>query len=68
MYLSVHDATFDPSNGIKRSAKLLHVMRTSIGTNESLCPFYLVGLEIDGVGDHNHKHFRNQLALFGLFI
>ena len=43
-------------------------MRTSIDTNESLFPLYLVGLEIDGGSDHNHKHVRNQLALFGLFI
>ena len=43
-------------------------MRNSIGTNLSSCTFYLVGLETDGGGNHNHKHVRNQLALFGLFL
>ena len=28
----------------------------------------MVGLDTDGGGNHNHKHIRNQLALFGLFI
>ena len=68
MYVSVHDATFYPSNGIKHAANLLRVMSNIIGTNESLCQFYLVGLETDGGGDHNHKHIRNNLALFGLLI
>ena len=56
LYVSVHDATFYPSNSIKHAVNLLCVMRTSIGTNESLCPFYLVGLETYGGGNHNHKH------------
>ena len=30
--------------------------------------FYLVGLETDSGGNHNHKHVRNQLSLFGLFL
>ena len=68
LYVSVHDATFYPSTGIKHAANLLRVMSNSIGTNESLCTFYLVGLETDGGGDHNHKHIRNNLALFGLLI
>ena len=66
--MSVHDAKFDPSTGIKHAANLLHVMRDIIGTNESLCAFYLVGLDTDGDGNHNHKHVINQLALFSLFI
>ena len=28
----------------------------------------MVGLETYGGGNNNHKHVRNQLALFGLFI
>ena len=40
----VHDATFDPSTDINHAASLLCVMSTSIGTNESSCPFYLIGL------------------------
>ena len=44
VYVSFHDAIFDPSNGIKHAANSLCVMSTSIGTNESSCPFYLVGL------------------------
>ena len=43
-------------------------MRTIIGTNEPLCPSYLVVLDTDGGGEHNHKHVRNQIALFSLFI
>ena len=43
-------------------------MSTRIGINESPCPFYLVGLETYGGGDHNHKHVQNQLAPFGLFL
>ena len=68
LYVYVHDAIFDPSTGIKHAANLLRVMRTSIVTNESLCPFYLVVLETDGGGNHDHKHVRKQLALFGLFL
>ena len=33
MYVSVHDATFDPSTCIKHVANLLRVMRTRIGNN-----------------------------------
>ena len=68
VYVSVHHAIFDPSTGIKHGANILCVMRTIIGTNESSCPFYLVGLETYGHGEHNHKHVRNQVALSGLFI
>ena len=39
VYLSVHNDTFDPSTGIKHAANFFCVMGTSIGTNESLCPF-----------------------------
>ena len=42
--VSFHDATFDPSTSIKNAVNLLRVMSNSIGTNESSCPFYLVGL------------------------
>lgn len=68
VYVSIQDTTFDPSTGIKHAANLLCAMRNSIGTNESSCPFYLIGLETDGSSDHNHKDVRNQLALSGLFI
>ena len=68
LYVSVHDATFDLSTCIKHTTNLLRVMRNIIGTNESLCTFYFVGLETDGGGNHNHKHVRNQIALFGVFI
>ena len=68
VYVSVHYTTFDPSTGINNSANLLRVMRTRIGTNESSCPFHLVGLKTDGGGDHNYKHVQNQLALFVLFL
>ena len=44
------------------------MISTSIGTNESSFPFYLVSLETDGGGDHKPRHIRNQLALFGLFL
>ena len=44
------------------------MMRTRIGTNEYLCPFYLVGLKTYGGGNHNHKHVRNKLSLFDLFL
>ena len=66
--MSVHNTTFDPLTGMKHAANLLRVMRTSIGTNESLCPFYLFFLEIYGGVNHNHKHVRNQIALFSLFL
>ena len=68
MYVSIHDATFEPSTGIKHNVNLLRVMRNIIGINESSRPFYLVGLDIYGDGDHNHKHIQNQLALFGIFL
>ena len=68
VYVSVHDSIFDPSTSINHTTNLLPVMRTSIGTNESPCPFYLDGLETDGGGDHNHKHVQNQLTLFSLFL
>ena len=35
VYVSIQDPTFDPSTGIKHATKILRVMRTSIGTNES---------------------------------
>ena len=66
--MSVHDDTFDPSTGIKHAANLFCLMRTIIGTNEPPCPSYLVVLDKNGGGDHNHKHVRNQIALFSLFI
>ena len=66
--MSVHDTTLNPSTGINNAVNLLRLMRTIRGTNESSCPFYLVGLDIDGGGDHNHKHIQNQLNLFGLFL
>ena len=34
VYVSVHDATFDPSTGRNHISNILRVMRTSIGTNE----------------------------------
>ena len=68
VYVSIHDATFDPSTGIKHAANLLRVTRTIIGTNALLFPFNLVCLEIDDNCNHNHKNFRNLLALFGLFL
>ena len=34
VYASVHDATFDPSTGIKHATNILHCMSTSIRTNE----------------------------------
>ena len=68
VYVCVHNTTFEPSTGIKHATNLLRVMRTSIGTNESSRPFYLVGLDTDGGGDHNHKHVQNQLALFDLVL
>ena len=66
--MSIHNAIFDLSAGIKHAAKLFHVMRTRIYTNESPCPFYLVGLDTDGGGNHNHYHGRNQLSISGLFL
>ena len=68
VHVSVHDTTFDPSTGIKHATNLLCVISTSIGTNESSFPFYLVSLYTDGGGDHKPRHIRNQLALFGLFL
>ena len=68
VYVSAQNATFDPSTVIRHATNIFCVMRTRIGTNQSLCPFYLVGLETYGDIKHNHKHVRNQLALFGLFI
>ena len=66
--MSFHNKTFDPSTVINHAANMLCVIRTSIGTNESSCPFYLVGLETDDGSDRNHKHVINKLALFGLFL
>ena len=66
--MSVHDATFDPSTIIKHASNLLRVMITIIGTNESIFPFYLVGLDKDGSGNLNQKHVRNQIAILVLFI
>ena len=66
--MSVHVATFDPPTGTNHATKLFCVMRTSIGTNESSCTLYLVGLETDGGGNNYHKHVQNQIALFSLFI
>ena len=37
--VSVHDATFEQSNGPKHSANILRVMRTSIVGTASSCPF-----------------------------
>ena len=68
VYMSIHDAKLDLSTGIKHASNIFHVMRTIIGTNELLFPFYLVGMKTYGGCDHNHKHVRNKLALFGLFI
>ena len=68
MYVSFRYDTFDPSTVIKHAANILCAMRTSIGTNESSCPFYLVGLETDDGGDHNHNHVLNKLALFGRIL
>ena len=68
VYVSVHDATFYPSTGINNATNLLCLMRNSIGTNESPYPFYLVILDKDGGGNHNHKHIKNQLAFFCIFI
>ena len=68
VYLYVHNATFDLSIGIKHATNLLPMMSTNIGTNESSYKFYFVGLDIDGVSNHNHKHARNQITLFSLFI
>ena len=65
MYVSFRYDTFDPSTAIKHAANILCAMRTSIGTNESSFPFYLVGLETDDGGDHNHNHVLNKLPLFG---
>ena len=59
LYVYVHDAIFDPSTGIKHAANLLRVMRTSIVTNESLCPFYFIVPKTDGGGDYNHKQVLN---------
>ena len=59
MDVSVHDATLDPSTGIKHVANLLCVMSISIGTNESLCPFYFIVPKTDGGGDYNHKQVLN---------
>ena len=56
MYVSIHDAIFDTSTDINHASNLLRLMRTIICTNESLCTFYLVGLETDGGSDHNHIH------------
>ena len=68
VYVSFHDATFDSSTVIKHAVNVLCVMRNRIGSNESLCPFHLVGLETDVRGNHNHKQVRNQIAIFGLFL
>ena len=43
-------------------------MSTRIVSHESSCPLYLVGLETHGGGNHNYKHVRNKISLFGLFI
>ena len=59
---------FEPSTGINHATNLFCVMKTRIGTNQSLCPFYLVGLETDGGDNHTHKNVQNQPALFGLFL
>ena len=68
VYVSVHSYTFEPSTGIKNATNCLYVMVTIIDTNESLYPGYLVILETDGGGDHNHKNIRKKLAPFGLLI
>ena len=68
VYVLVHDATFDPLTGINHAAKLLHVMRTIMGTNELSCLSYLFGLDTDGSINHNHKYVQNQLALFDLSL
>ena len=65
LYVSVYDDKFDPSAGTKHATNIFRVTSTSIDTNESSCPFYLVGLETDGGGD---KHVQNNIALFGPFI
>ena len=68
VYVSVHDTTLNPSTCINNAAKLLCVMSTSMGTNESACPFYLVGLDTYGGGNHSHNHVQNQLTLFSVFL
>ena len=68
MYVYFRYDKFDPSTFINHAANILCVMRTSIGTNESSCPFYLVVLEIDDDCNHNHKHVLNKLALFSRIL
>ena len=68
VYVLVHDATFDPLTGVNHAAKLLHVMRTIMGTNELSYIFYLFGLDTYGSINHKYKHVQNQLALFAFSL
>ena len=76
-FVSVHDATLDPSSGMKNAAHfnqfLLRLAREhdagrEISAEEIDSLAYLVLIECDGGPDHNLTFLSNQLALFGLFL
>lgn len=75
-YVSTHNATLDPSTGMKHIAHfyqyLLHVAREQSAVEDidelkKELP-YVVLFETDGGPDHNLTFLKNQLALFGLFL
>ena len=75
-YVTTHNATLDPSSGLKHIAHfyqyMLHVAReqSAVEDIEQLrkeLP-YVVLIETDGGPDHNLTFLKNILSLFGLFL
>ena len=62
VYVLLHDATLDPSTGIKHATNLRSLLNLMTDNNTSLLP-YSVLLEADGGPNHNLNFLSNQLAL-----
>ena len=54
-YISVHDGTFDGSNGFKHASNLLQIIKSEVDDNEKTMPLH-VHIECDEGSDHNIKH------------
>lgn len=76
-FVAVHDATLEPSTGLKQAAHFLQFLRElksdykakgHVPFDEAETQALAVLLECDGGPDHNLTFFSNQLALLGLFL
>ena len=76
VYVSMHDAILDKSDGYKHAANLYRHLqyeanegRSANEIDDQIKPSpYFVLVETDGGADHNHTHLANQLAVLGLFL